>query len=668
MRQAPSRRRVLTTIFLRRARVAAGIVAVGGAALALVPGCLITGTPDFTPPAGIMVSGSCMCAFCLDKPFCMDAAKTSTLLGPLCDAEHPLQAVDASQVDSLSGRKSLFCIPDDPSLNVDWTGPDPEHVTCPADAAERAAIEHLGCQDVPVRCLSGAEQIACNRFPTPDDPGCPSGNSGPQRSACGDDMKDPTSQTGMVNSVNLLIDKCSSIWGSDIPNGTEAKRYCFTSCIDESLWEAPCAIDCNIHPFTESCEVESCPAFCDPEVIHSPEVSMASLVASIDPHESRAHIVVTLDGQDFVTDVEIGGTVALDFTQDCWGLPGQESGCDASVPMLHLATTAPFEISEAKVLGASLINVNPIPGATTTSEGRNVLTLQSEEPMYLVANIDGTLQQAIFRPAAPLTGVVAWETRTFDLSAFLEVPGGNAVMELVLHGTLPYLGPHADAGPDQRLECTSPAGTPAMLSADRTTDPDGPMDMNSFVWTGHPHDTDWTLGGEVVTTPPVPVGTTHFGLQVTDRSGTSSFASTNVIVEDTIPPTFDSIALATTCLGPPDDRMRLFRLGQELLAPASDTCDATPYVRIVNVVSDQPATGDIAFGTGAVCIRDTTLQGTRTYTITLEVTDAHANASRTTVTVEVPDQGAGCTTGGDAPAVADNDPRCTTVAVDPHGQ
>jgi hypothetical protein len=89
--------------------------------------------------------------------------------------------------------------------------------------------------------------------------------------------------------------------------------------------------------------------------------------------------------------------------------------------------------------------------------------------------------------------------------------------------------PIANAGPNQVLEATSPAGATALLSAAASSDPDG--DLLSFTWTGP----FGTLAG-ISISPTLPLGTTKVMLAVNDGHGNIANASVNITVRDTTPP------------------------------------------------------------------------------------------------------------------------------------
>ncbi len=105
--------------FGRRSRVIAfaGLVVTCFGVLFGAPSCLITGSPPQLPtPQGIIAGGSCICATCLDKKFCMNAAgnfKIDTAADPcMDDPNFPIMVDQATQVASMTTRSMPFyCVP-----------------------------------------------------------------------------------------------------------------------------------------------------------------------------------------------------------------------------------------------------------------------------------------------------------------------------------------------------------------------------------------------------------------------------------------------------------------------------------------------------------------------------------------------------------------------------
>lgn len=230
----------------------------------------------------------------------------------------------------------------------------------------------------------------------------------------------------------------------------------------------------------------------------------------------------------------------------------------------------------------------------------------------------------------------------------------------------------------ERSASTSGSGSETFtLDASGSADPDG--DPLAFVWRAGRDLALPALGRDpTLTATQAPGSSVEYSLRIWDDDFQMSEALATVGVVDTQGPDFDRVELATDCLWPPDHSLRLFRFGEEILVDASDACDPSPSVRIVEVRSDQPedATGDgstapdVLFGDTAFCLRgerrgDSPSNRPRTYTVVLQATDAAGNVTTREVEIRVPhDQRPSdrCTTGGLAPAVPDDDPRCTATA------
>ncbi len=99
------------------------------------------------------------------------------------------------------------------------------------------------------------------------------------------------------------------------------------------------------------------------------------------------------------------------------------------------------------------------------------------------------------------------------------------------HGETPETNqpPVAEAGPDQVVEATSPAGADVTLNGGGSSDPDG--DPLTYTWT--------TLFGELTGVSPtltLPLGMHTISLTVEDSGGETSSDAVTVTVQDTTPP------------------------------------------------------------------------------------------------------------------------------------
>jgi hypothetical protein len=132
--------------------------------------------------------------------------------------------------------------------------------------------------------------------------------------------------------------------------------------------------------------------------------------------------------------------------------------------------------------------------------------------------------------------------------------------------------PHADAGPDKTVECTSPQGASVSLTGARSTDADG--NLAFYVWrrgsetgpqlaapSANPAVTTQQAGGE-----------TTYSLRVVDSMLAADNASVKVTVADTVAPSIECHVPSPT-ITPPDEPIAF-------KATATDTCDLAPAVAI----------------------------------------------------------------------------------------
>lgn len=172
----------------------------------------------------------------------------------------------------------------------------------------------------------------------------------------------------------------------------------------------------------------------------------------------------------------------------------------------------------------------------------------------------------------------------------------------------PNQPPVADAGPDQTVECTAPAGgTEVTLDGGGSSDPDG--DDLTFTWTGPFPDGGGTVTGESPTVT-LPLGVHVITLEVDDGNGETDTDTVSVTVEDTTAPEITLNGDNPTILECAVDSY------VEPGAVVEDACDADPDLDI----------------TGAV---DTATPGS--YDITYTATDDSGNQSEAIRAVEVVD-------------------------------
>ncbi|MCC7538134.1 MAG: PKD domain-containing protein [Deltaproteobacteria bacterium] len=648
---------------------------IAGCMVASIAGCDFddpSALRRFPVPTGLVEEGQCMCSVCWDRPFCYDGASGDSfprMAGEPCPDPY-VASEEASRLDgAFLDRVRFHCIPVE-GKDLDF---DPAGDRCfnYRGGPHRAAFGNVEtCSDVPQCARLPSLEAFRNCTETAEPPFCPRFDYGQVQLACGDTddgsgRLDPS--VGRVRAREKLLDLCA-FHGRGVPSGDAPARYCFAACA-----ELP---DC-----LEDALGGDCDNTCDPVRFDPPSVTQGAFLVTLDP-ESSATIRVSFDGEVESATMPVAGVVAFDGASCQPGpdLPASFA-CNAFLPYIQLSALSSVEMFDLRFSQMVLRNVQPILDDARTDGSVTTFRLAEsplgENEIYITAHIEDTGRRAhTFRTSElhPIEGAIDWATRRFVVDAILVRADRSASLHLSLSGNIESVPPVANAGPDQTLACTGPSGARATLSGLGSTDADGTDDITSYVWATGDGPNRRFLNGATVTTD-VPIGETTFVLTVTDRQGSSDTDRVTVRVEDTGPPTFESVSLSTDCLWPPDHRMHLFRLGDEITTAASGTCGGPADVRIVEIRSNQPAdaTGDgstdpdVLFGSAAFCVRAERAgnrREDREYTVVLEA-GSGPTATRHTVVVRVPhDQRPSdrCDTGHLAPAVDDDDPRCVANA------
>ncbi len=257
-------------------------------------------------------------------------------------------------------------------------------------------------------------------------------------------------------------------------------------------------------------------------------------------------------------------------------------------------------------------------------------------------HLDALFANSLFEPNRVCLGDGTGLANSFtcsDVSADVPRSGGVALSVCADGSTPPCIAnqpPVADAGLDQTVECNSTNETSVLLDGTGSTDPDG--DPLTYAWTG-PFGT--TNGPTAIVT--LPLGTHLITLTVDDGQGGIDSDTLTVVVEDTTPPSINSLTATPSTLSPPNHKM----VPVSVAVAVSDACDAAPTCQIIAVSSNEPVggqgRGDRApdweiTGDFTVNLRAERAGGGsgRVYTITLECSDASGNTSTGTVNVTVP--------------------------------
>jgi hypothetical protein len=175
------------------------------------------------------------------------------------------------------------------------------------------------------------------------------------------------------------------------------------------------------------------------------------------------------------------------------------------------------------------------------------------------------------------------------------------------------------------VEQQGPAGTPVVLALPTATDI---CDVAPVVTSDAP--------------AIFPLGRTTVTFAAVDASGNVATARTTVTVLDSKPPVIHKLVARPSSLWPPNHKM----VNVEVTPTVKDVCDARPRCRIDAVASSDPVTGKgdntrpdwRVTGDLSLDLRAERAGGGsgRTYSITVECTDASGNSATRTVAVKVP--------------------------------
>ena len=195
-----------------------------------------------------------------------------------------------------------------------------------------------------------------------------------------------------------------------------------------------------------------------------------------------------------------------------------------------------------------------------------------------------------------------------------------------------------NAGQDQTLECTSPAGVSFTVG----TSPPLPGGGFSYDWT----DTGSSIGSTAQVTHTFSIASHDVSVTATDIAApigdVSQSDSLVIVVEDTTPPVIEGVLPSSPNLWPPNHTM----IDVTFAVSVHDVCDPSPTCRITEMTSNEPETG---CGSG-VFTPDTVLTGPltaqfraercgagdgRVYTVSIECEDDYGNSAGTTTEVAV---------------------------------
>ena len=310
-----------------------------------------------------------------------------------------------------------------------------------------------------------------------------------------------------------------------------------------------------------------------------------------------------------------------------------EDNLDGSVPVTcNYPSGSVFPTGVIEVICVAYdLQFNPAVGAfyVTVTGGAPVLTMPQEitadatSPAGAVVTYDVTATDngvVTCTPASGSTFPVGITTVVCTATNATGTTSGSFPVT-VLDGS----GPVLDVPDSITAEASSAAGAIVTWTSSATDAVDGPRPVTCTPESG-------TL---------FPMGDTLVSCSATDTLGQETNALFIVSVLDTTPPLILTATATPNTLWPGNHKM----VDVTVSATASDLVDPAPIVRISSVRSDQPVngTGDGDTGPDWVLTGAMTLQlrsersgsKDRTYTITVEATDATGNVSTREVTVRV---------------------------------
>ncbi|MBL8742491.1 MAG: hypothetical protein JNK04_15385 [Myxococcales bacterium] len=461
-------------------------------------------------------------------------------------------------------------------------------------------------------------------------------------SLCGQDLASVGTSNELAASAAVaqekIIERAASYHQADVPGNANADpndpneplpgRYCFVTCFDESLYTDPVA--------------------CDPA--DDPWVNNTSTLVAIEPGSEATITVSTTDenGDPQTTEyaLDIEGSVAIDVPRECRGLDhGESAVCNAGIGSILLRGQSDITVNGLTISDLDVINRANWTASAVAAGDTTTVSLDSA-PALVTADVAALGRFGLRRELAGVSGVLDWDARTYETSTSFRDPSGSGdSTTITFTGTIPNMPPRADAGPDVSVECSGD-GQAVVTLPGRGTDPDGDEDIASFAWSRQAGG-GWIVSPSGTLHTAFELGETQLILTATDAAGAQDMDGLRVTVLDTRAPVIEDIEVAPGTLWPADSRLRLFRIGQEIRPTVGDACDSDPIATIADVSGD----GDIRYNDGAICIRAASGPSNplRSYTVTIEATDASGNWTQEDVVI---------TNADFATVVADNDPRC----------
>jgi hypothetical protein len=405
----------------------------------------------------------------------------------------------------------------------------------------------------------------------------------------------------------------------------------------------------------------------DGQGLRPPNVQVSGLFSFLDSKSStiefddRSEVKVTVGSK--AKTVEVSGKGAI-FGEPC---PSQSCEIGLSLNIKQSET-----VSFGKEAGPFSKDIDVSSSTLFAGSGTDTITLsKTSSGMFagsfpigeilgtFVGEIAGKKTGFVEANKAEITVKVDWDEGSVHVFDGFELPARDnrpkTSIKTDLKGTITNQPPVADAGPDQKLECASPDGTPVELDASASLDRDENVSWAS--WNRIPEEADdisdvesvaniASLNRTVETT--VPLGKADFALEVFDSKFQSDFDRKTVEVVDTTPPEIKEFSFeGPPCLWPPNHKYAVLRVGRDFQGVIEDACDPSPDLIVRDASSDQPdnSTGDgdtrndVVVFPDHVCLRKERQGsdlGGRTYEVELVARDDSGNENDPTVKIRVP--------------------------------
>jgi hypothetical protein len=207
----------------------------------------------------------------------------------------------------------------------------------------------------------------------------------------------------------------------------------------------------------------------------------------------------------------------------------------------------------------------------------------------------------------------------------------EAQVDVALEGVIVNQPPWPNTGPDQTVECTSPAGANVTLDASGSTDADN--NISFYVWRRGS-----ATGSQVTAPSSTPVAQTSqalgeetYSLQVVDSRFAADDDSVKVSVVDTTAPTISCNAPATIT---PSDVPEKPKEGISFRATATDVCSGVSRVAVTGYACTKPRSCKVTFAGDTMTILDSGGIGD-TISWTVSVQDGTGNAGQKTCQLDV---------------------------------